>query len=321
MAAAAGLTLAAPCTAGSCLLNEAFNGASGFTWGAWNTYGYITPVVGNGQVQMTAYYPNLAGAYAAAGVETSNWALDLEDDFAFTIDWSNNAQNTVSGYMRVHCVLKTYGAGMSEFPSNGVALSLVRGGGSSIHEWWAFSNNTVTYNQQTLSSTTNRTSQFVYYASSDSLHMISGGVTRTVTGLRSTAGRYIEIALTAGSFYIPSQSANAVTISDLCFSDGTFTGPLTGACCTGEACVQGFASNCSGVFKGTGTTCEYLGTCYDTNCPGDFTMDGSINSNDVIELFDHWSATCEPCSGTGTATGVAGVRDLMNILANWGTCG
>lgn len=319
---------------GACLLEESFNGTSGFTWSTW----YTAPVQGTPGPYI---YPNINGGilyfdsndnfWEAAGstqcgVETSDWALDLDHDFAFTVAWHNGAQNTTGGweiwaaYVRVNCVLKTYGADLSEYPADGVALSLIKtnSGGAPIayREWTHFGNGSIIDTALSVSNTDFQISSFVYYTDTDQL-IVDG---MTITGLRAAAGQYVELAFTAGNFYVASQAYNAVRVEDVCFTSGGFAGALTGACCMADSCVQGFASNCNGTFQGQGTTCDVLGACYDTECSGDFTMDGVVNADDIVAVVDSWSGSCVPCAGDGTTSGIAGVGDLIVILRSWGTC-
>jgi hypothetical protein len=265
-------------------------------------------------------YNNFSGSTGRGGMETSDWTLDLDHDFAFTVTWHNGAQNTNAGYIRVNCLLKTYGSGTSELPADGVSLSLVRtaSGGMpiSLREWTTYLNNGVTWSTNELSSTDFETSSFVYYTATDQL-IVDG---KTITGLRAAAGQYVELAFTAGNFYVPSQAYDALRVEEVCFSSGGFAGALTGACCMTDSCVQGFASNCNGTFQGQGTSCTLLGACYDTECSGDFTMDGVVDADDIIAVFESWSGSCLPCAGDGTASGIAGVGDLIVILRSWGTC-
>jgi hypothetical protein len=317
-----------PCANAQCLLEESFSGTSGLTWTPWqqsSAYVYFNNNAGKQYVDVST---NISPYRYSAGIETNYWSLDLNHDFAFTVDWSNAASGVFpDGYVRLNMVLKRAAEGSSETPNRGAVLSLVRygantGATNSLRQWQVFDGGTNPYAVQG-STVSNTQSGVSYVAATDTLTMDNVAITNFLgtAGLRALAGQYVELAFTASSYYTTGQSSTVIWVDGVCFTSGTFAGSLTGACCFEGQCAQGFQSMCGGNFLGPGTSCDLLGTCYDQSCPGDFTGDGSADSDDVLEVLNAWGQACDACTGDGSGQTVAGVGDLMVILRNWGICG
>ena len=317
-----------PCASAECLLEESFSGTSGLPWTPWqqsSAYVYFNNNAGKQYVDVST---NISGYRYSAGIETNDWSLDLNHDFAFSIDWSNGASGVFpGGAVILNMVLKRAAEGSSETPNRGAVLSLVRYGASngatqSLRQWQVFDGGTNPYVYQ--GSTVSNTQSWVsYVAATDTLTMDNVAITSylSTAGLRALAGDYVELAFTASSYGTTDQAPTVIWVDGVCFSAGTFAGSLTGACCVEGECEQGFQNTCGGLFQGQGTSCDLLGTCYDEDCPGDFTGDGSADSDDVLELLNAWGQACYACAGDGSGQSQVGVADLMVVLRNWGVCG
>lgn len=65
----------------------------------------------------------------------------------------------------------------------------------------------------------------------------------------------------------------------------------TGACCIGAACTVGTPNQCSGAFRGGGTTCGTTGG-FSICCKADFDNSGSLAVQDIFEYLNAWFASC-----------------------------
>ncbi|MCH2138512.1 MAG: hypothetical protein MK074_05625 [Phycisphaerales bacterium] len=316
---------------GACVLEERWDNGSGLPWSPWTNSSALSGSVNSSQNQLqfdVGWITNLSHV-ATAGVETSGWVLDLTSNFVFTFEWSNTATNTHTSAVFLSLVLKNAAEGASVTPVDGAVYSMVCYGNSAVplyQRQWKQLDGGVVVGQHAVNQGvhySNVPTTIAYDAASDQLTM--DGV--TFTQFRQRTGDTVELTFTSSAYILYSggivsdQAATALNVEQLCFTTGSFSGVLTGACCMDDTCVQGFQEHCAGVFQGGGTTCDMLGACYDEDCPGDFTMDGVVDADDLTVVLSNWSQACTPCSGNATTAGIAGVRDLLSMLQNWGTCG
>ncbi|MEM9083453.1 MAG: lamin tail domain-containing protein, partial [Planctomycetota bacterium] len=93
----------------------------------------------------------------------------------------------------------------------------------------------------------------------------------------------------------------------------------TGACCMGDACVEGTEEDACDYALGTffsATTCD-ANPCI-PDCQGDANGDGNVNVDDFIDVLLNFG-TAGPV-GDANLDGAVNVDDFIAVLLNFGTC-
>ena len=70
---------------------------------------------------------------------------------------------------------------------------------------------------------------------------------------------------------------------------------------------------------GGNTRDPFQGGSGDPGCVGDVDDDGMVGTSDLLELLADWGS-CEGCPTDLDMDGVVGISDLLAILAAWGNC-
>jgi hypothetical protein len=99
-----------------------------------------------------------------------------------------------------------------------------------------------------------------------------------------------------------------------------------GACCLGacgcEIVSDAECTTMGGSWKGANSSCALDGgvpTACQT-CPGDITLDGVVNVDDLLAVINSWGPPTGSCSADVDQNNVVNVDDLLVVINTWGAC-
>jgi hypothetical protein len=113
--------------------------------------------------------------------------------------------------------------------------------------------------------------------------------------------------------------------NDQWYVDNIYVGPqVTGACCSGELCVEFSEVTCvslGGVYQGNGSTCAPTNPCAPPpDCPEDLNDNGQVDFADILVIIGAWGPCGVPCPEDLNGNGQVDFADILVVIGAWGPC-